>query len=212
MKKYIFSIVLSALILIAGVVLMIISNDERDLSYPSGFLVGFGAVLLAVSLLSLKRSKDNPNVICYDERQLKARGDAFKISFFTLVFLLLSDGIIRKITGYDWISFFDGVLIHIIISIGVFVNYSIFKDAYLEINSNSKRFSIILLVFGAYNLIFPIFRIIDNTFIENGMMSIGLTNLITSILCFSIIISLIIKNQIDKKKENEEEEEYYEES
>jgi hypothetical protein len=64
MKKYIFSIVFSALILIAGVVLMIISNDERDLSYPSGFLIGFGAVLLAVSLLSLKRSKDNPNVIC----------------------------------------------------------------------------------------------------------------------------------------------------
>ena len=77
---------------------------------------------------------------------------------------------------------------------------------------NSDKNLYIYSVRWGLNLIFPIFRIIDNTFIENGMMSIGLTNLITSILCFSIVISLIIKNQIDKKKENEEEEDYYEES
>lgn len=212
MKKYIFSILVSALILIAGIVLMIISNDERDLSYPSGFIIGFGIILLLTSILNILRTKNKTVITYYDERQIKARGEAFKYSFLTLIISLILDGIVRNITGYNWAQFYDSIMVHVFISLGVFVNYSIFNDAYVEINSNSKRLSIIFLVVGTINLIFPIMRIIDNEFIVNGMVSIGLSSLVCSMLCFSIVISLIIKNQIDKKKEFEEEENYYEES
>lgn len=210
MKKYIISMVGSALILITGFVLMIISNDEFDLSYPAGFLVGFGVVLLIVSILNFVRIKRRTTVPYYDERQIKARGDAFKYAFFTLLTTLIADGIIRQMIQYDWANFFDGIMLHVFISLAVFVNYSIMNDAYLEINSNSKRLIILFVLIGLYNLILPIKSIIDNTLIEDGKITPGFVCLACAALMFSVAISLFVKNKIDKKKEIEEE--YYEES
>ena len=52
--------------------------------------------LLIVSILNFVRIKRRTTVPYYDERQIKARGDAFKYAFFTLLTTLIADGIISK--------------------------------------------------------------------------------------------------------------------
>lgn len=212
MKKFIISLVVSVLLLICGIVLLVLSNDKLNLTYPSGFLVALGTVILVLSIADYLKAKKKIESTYYDERQIKARGDAYRISFLTLMISLMLDGVIRNVSGYEWAPFYEAIMVHIFISLGVFINYSIFKDAYLEMNSNGKKFSIIFLLAGIFTLVASIVKMCNNSFIEDGKLTIGFLSLVCSIFCFSIVISFIVKIQIDKKKENEEEEEYYEES
>ena len=94
----------------------------------SGVLVGIIILLLALKFIN----RDGKISTRYDERQLKARGEAYKYGFIAIC---ISNGIILCCDFSDFaLSTFLGssaFFIPILIGVVVQVSYSIFADAYL---------------------------------------------------------------------------------
>ena len=60
-------------------------------SYLAGFLVGLLCVFAVGTILRLVRRKRGTERAKYDERQLTARGIAYRLAYFTLMLALLAD-------------------------------------------------------------------------------------------------------------------------
>ena len=60
-------------------------------SYLAGFLVGLLCVFAVGTVLRLVRRKHGTERAKYDERQLTARGIAYRLAYFTLMLALLAD-------------------------------------------------------------------------------------------------------------------------
>lgn len=199
MKKYL-GLIITDVFLVLGVIAFIILNAIfGDLYYPLGFMCGITTVAIVITIIKIK-TKDEPKPE-YDERQLKARGECFQISFFALIVMLILDGFIRQSLEYDWSSYLLGVSITMIASITIFCILAIMKDAYIGIGKNMLRFGIFMLAIGIVNVILGILSGFEEGFLINGMVNEYSLNLAVGGMCFAIGITSIIKNALNKKEE-----------
>ena len=161
-----------------------------------GLLIGIaiGAVILFVS----KKVNKNQQ---YDERQLAARGNAFKAGFVTFVICELVIFFIELFTEEPLVLYKAGNLQMLVtlFSALVFVEYSIFADAYYYA---SQKFSlswciIMLLLGGTYVLQFILEKEKESKVLIFG----------AGIMIIIAMVSLIIKQAINKKEAMKLEEE-----
>ncbi|MBQ9124227.1 MAG: hypothetical protein IJY14_00915 [Acholeplasmatales bacterium] len=199
MKKYL-GLIITDVFLVLGVIAFIILNAIfGDLYYPLGFMCGITTVAIVITIIKIK-AKDEPKPE-YDERQLKARGECFQISFFALIVMLILDGFIRQSLEYDWSSYLLGVSITMIASVTIFCVLAIIKDAYIGIGKNMLKFGILMLVIGIVNVVLGILSGFEEGFLVNGMVNEYSLNLAVGGMCLVIGITSIIKNALNKKEE-----------
>ena len=154
-----------------------------------GLLIGLaiGAGILFVSKKINKNQK-------YDERQLAARGNAYKAGFITFVICELVIFFIELFTEQPLVIYKPGDLQMIVtlFSLLVFVEYSIFADAYYYATQKfSLRWCIIMLLLGGtYILQFILAKEKDSKVL---ILSAGIMIIIA-------MISLIIKQALNKKE------------
>ena len=168
-------------------------------AYRLGFVVGFSITILvgaALILVFLKYTKNDKKIKCeYDERQLQARGNGFKYGFFThiLYSAVLAACSVMEIK----IPMANGMLevFGIILAILVFAVYCIRKNAYISLNENVKKLTIVFLVIGVMNLIIGIMHVIDGTIVENGIITVNALNLFSGICMFFITIVVNLNNK-----------------
>jgi len=154
------------------------------------------AAAIAVALLIRKKiSKQNTH---YDERQLMLRAAGYRIGFigtiaavFVLIFLYSFDGGIEDVIE-PALSMFIAVMIGIV----VFAVYCIRKGAFLQINANGNSYIILLLVIIVLNGALGIWRMVDGTLWENGVMMFtrGGSNLVLAIGFFIVLVALLADN------------------
>lgn len=176
-------------------------------AYKAGFLVGLLITLGLGGLLIiflLKITKKDGKLKCqYDERQLQARGNGFKYGFFTMIFYnaILAIICIAEIE----LPVENNVLLVLGILLGVFVYaiYCIHKEAYISLNENATRLTVVFGLIGLLNLVIGIGHICAGTMIENGIVNVSGLNLICGVM---ILVIAIIMNVHRKKSETEEEE------
>ena len=167
------------------------------LAWGLGFVVGLALVAI-VTLIVKKTSKKKCE---YDERQIAARGKAFCGGFVTFVCSELVVFIIEMFTGEPLVIGVPGVLSIIILLLGllVFVEVSIFLDAYFAPNKPMpKAWYIITTLLG---IIMLIKFFLDNDYWYRYM------NLACGIFVLVIMVSLFVKKLISKKAEKEEDDE-----
>ena len=162
---------------------------------------GIGAIsgVLAVMVVVLIKKKINPKKNEYDERQVAARGTAFRAGFVTFVICELSVFIAELVLNKPLLFIAPGFLsiIIVLVSTLVFVEVSIFKDAYFTPDKPfSKRWFILMLFFGLLAIA---------QFIHQDEAWYKYMNLACGIFILSIMASIIIKLLISKKAEKDDE-------
>ena len=210
MKKYLFPILLNAILAFADMILLIVwlITKNKSLLYPLGFCTGLFISVLSVSLILFMIRKKQLCKAQFDERQLKNRGDCYCISFFFLLICLLVDGVIRNMLDYDWCNYFVGVFTWGMLSIGVFAILAIWKDAYTSEGENKLRFSIFLGIVGMIDCIVGIISVIQNEFVVDGKVTVSFINLFGGVVLLVTAVNLFVKFKIDKRKVFIEDEEF----
>lgn len=166
------------------------------------FWTGIGLLIgLAIGALILFVSKKVNKNQQYDERQLAARGNAYKAGFITFVICELVIFFIELFTEQPLVIYKPGDLQMIVtlFSLLVFVEYSIFADAYYYA---TQKFSlswciIMLLLGGTYVVQFILAKEKESKVL---ILSAGIMIIIA-------MISLIIKQTLNKKEAMKLEEE-----
>lgn len=167
------------------------------LSFGIGMVAGLFAVFVVLAVMKKKK----PQKCEYDERQIAARRTAFKAGFITFVIcelvVLFAEIILQEALVIITPGFLN--LLIILISCFVFVEVSIFSDAYFTPNSPcSKRWIITMTLLGILGIIQAVRKNEDwYKFI----------NLASGIFILLIVASIGIKQIVSKKFEKSEEEE-----
>ncbi len=181
--------------------------------YLLGIICGVAVGLAFVALLVYLTRKMGGKVDleckkgAYDERQLLARGVAYKYAFFTLMIGMVIIALMEEIAGIRLFMSMTGVWVMVCISLAVFATICILKDAYMSLYENVKGVVIMFSAIGILNIAIGIGNIVDGTpLIENGVLSVRCTNLIVGLL-FIYILPVFIGRVIYNNKQLEEDEE-----
>ena len=167
---------------------------------PTSMILVFGIIVgIAIALAVIKGlNKDHKVRTKYDERQLRARGDAYRYGFFVTIFacvlfMVLEAAGSLEVLGYS--SYFIAILIGIITQF----TYSIFHDAYIGLNTNMKKYLIFMSIVGAINLASGILPMIHGEFMEDGKFGTGFMNLLCGGMFLILAGELAVKKMLDKK-------------
>ena len=97
-----------------------------------GFCCGFIAVVIVTLIIAnIKRKKNTYTE--YDERQVLARGKAYKSAFFVLIGYIIVCALVN-VLEINWAELSVQMFIGLFFSTAVFVGISIFNDAYFTSN------------------------------------------------------------------------------
>lgn len=183
----------------------------ESLEYYLGVVIGMATGFILVALLmwiirkmggkvGFKNCKES-----YDERQMIARGQAYKIAFFTLMFYMCIVSFISEFSGNPLLMSFTGIWIGVCLSISVFAISCIIKDAYMSLYENAKGIIMMFLVVGISNIGIGILNLEKHPIIENDALSIHCINLIVGIMFLIILVVFCGKLLYDTRNTKEEE-------
>ncbi|MCM1497708.1 MAG: hypothetical protein NC124_04505 [Clostridium sp.] len=185
--------------------------ENRSIYYYLGVAAGFLFGILLVVFAKWLAGKLGGRVEwkvknSYDERQLLARGRAYKYAFFTLIFYVAVVSIAKEIHGIKWFMSFAGMWIGVCLSVTVFAVICIAEDAYMSLYENAKTvvitFSLIALInFGA-----AVPALMGtHSLLEDGALSADCMYLVVGIT-FLVILAVFGGKMIYNKKHGDEEE------
>ena len=150
------------------------------------------AVCLIVWVILKTTKKDCKK---YDERQIAARGKAYRAGFFAFVICEITVFFIELFTEKPLVLFGPGILqiLILFVCLLVFVEYAIFSDAYYNVGQGFNiKWCIIMLLLGAI-YIFQFLRTKTDWF--------KMYTFIAGIFIEIAIISILIKHAINKKRD-----------
>lgn len=188
--------------------------EHHKVGYMLGMICGFVAGLLIIFVLSrlirkmggkfgtFKCGKEG----AYDERQLQARGKAYKVGFFSLILYVTVASILGDMCNIPLLMSFGGLWIGVCIAIFVFATVCIWEDAYMSLQENAKGINMMFLFVGVLNLLTGIVNVREGIpFLDNGRISYRYTNLIVAVLFLALILMFDLKLLYNKKQEDDEE-------
>lgn len=148
-----------------------------------------------IALLFMNRSKGAN----YDERQLLYRGRAVSLAFGTLITFL---GIVLLLNTQDlpWLDVPMFVIIGIILSLTVFIVYSILHDAYFSTITKKGSGGIFFFIIAFLNFFNGIRHVFSNT--AEDIYDIVLPVVIGTMLLV-VCATLLYKRHLDKKELDE---------
>ena len=162
-----------------------------------GFAVGIMMVAIVSTIIAKILRKKCAGKGEYDERQQIARGKAYTTAYATLLIYLVFWMILRSLE----VPFFTqglSVALGMLLSIAVFVGYSIFHDAYFKASESPKTWIVIICACGLLNLIIGIGRLLRGASladkINNNM------NLFVGLLLVATLVMLLIKRAMDRRE------------
>lgn len=171
-----------------------------------GFIVGIiacAACILILTAVIIKIAHTDGQKPKYDERQMVARGKGYTYAFYTAVLVAIIPCFLPeeiKVFLGDMLYFtplLAGILVHI--------TYCVFNNAYLEMNTEPKRWISVFTCIGIANLLIAFANCRDG-FIEDGVLKTGVLNLCMGIVFVIIMLEVLIKSRLDAKEVDDDEE------
>ena len=169
-------------------------------SWVIGFIVGLlvvAVVCMAAGKIIRKRG-GNPGE--YDERQQAVRGKAFTIAYAVLI-IYLAIWMLLNSLGVSFFQNGNSVLLGIIVSITVFVAYSIFNDAYFRTSERPAVWLAIIGVVGLINIIIGVGRLTLQAAIEERLFENP--NLMVGAMLAVVVVCLLLKRAMDRRTEGD---------
>lgn len=138
--------------------------------YVAGVLVGIGSAAVVIAVMAAVRKTQGRPKPEYDERQMAARGVAYRWAFLTLMLSLAVNTGVEAIWG-PWAKPGVSAWMMIFLSVGVFVVVCVRRDAYFAMAQDPKAS---LWLFGAV-VVLQIPNIIitlrSGGFVEDGLLT-----------------------------------------
>lgn len=179
---------------------------ENDGKHQVTYLILTGLIIVAVLIvLMIAFRKNETSVDSYDERQILARGAAYKYGFFTmLVYFLMLNGFY----AFDITAKVDNsvlMILGIFAGCAVFGTYSIWHDAYFRLNEKKTTVMLSLLVILGANLLSLYMNIKESRILVDGKIMMPASNVIVVVLLMIFIIEVMIKSLVSRENEEDEE-------
>ena len=159
-----------------------------------GALVGLGIIALLFRLKIMD--------LTFDERQERARGQAYKYGFWTLMTCLLLYGFSDMVLG-RWCDVIAGVMLCAGVALVRFASVCIVKDAYLSLKEKPRTIMILLTVVGSLNLAIGIMNWKNGRVVQDGILTFGAANGICGIMVL-VILAVYVVNHLLAKREDAE--------
>ena len=178
-------------------------REEIIMDYSSIIIL---AVILVLAVLVWFATKYTGDQKGFDEMQLKKRGDAFRIGFFTLLACVFAMLVITSIESVSQKISVDFMLAaSIMITVCVFGVYSIFAGAFFRMNENPKTYLAICFAVILPNAVVLIGELKKSgTLLKDGKLTFTPGGNLLNVLTFLIIgIAVIIKMIANSREERE---------
>jgi len=173
-------------------------------AYVLGICCGilFAVIILAFVRRRLYGKAFGSSKETYDERQLLARGEAYKAAFFTAMGWMIVSALIR-----DLLDTSVQMTLGICLSVGVFAIVCIKKDAYLSLREKPKNCIRWFLILALLNLVpFAVNMTQGKSLIENGVLTWHATNVVVALLLIAVSIAIVLRQRQIRMEEQTEEE------
>ena len=175
---------------------------EHSFEYNFGLLVGvLVGALVGVGIIALL-FKLKVMDLTFDERQERARGQAYKYGFWTLITCLLLYGFSDMVLG-RWCDVITGVMLCVAAAMMVFASVCSVKDAYLSLTEKPRTIMILLTVVGSLNLAIGIMNWKNGRVVQDGILTFGAANGICGIMVL-VILAVYVVNHLLAKREDAE--------
>lgn len=171
---------------------------EHSVGYMLGLLVG---VLVGVGIIALL-FKLKVMDLTFDERQERARGQAYKYGFWTLLSCLLLYGFSDMILG-RWCDVITGAMLCVAAALLVFASVCIVKDAYLSLKENPRAVMTLLTVVSILNLGIGIMNWKNGRVVENGILTFAAVNGICGLMTLVILVVYVVNYLLAKREDGE---------
>lgn len=172
---------------------------EFSLDIFIGLVVGlaFGGLIILISRLIKKPEK-------FDERQIAARGRAYKISLVTLVGYLTACLLCWNL-NLEWARFDIQIYLGLILAFAVFEFIVIYSGAYFGFNRSIKykRFCVIIFYLGSAFVFIEsllLHFLHGFPFIYKGLLTVLTLLIAFGPVCAAIATAMVIKLAKDKKE------------
>lgn len=171
--------------------------------YVAEVLVGIGSAAVVIAVMAAVRKTQGQPKAEYDERQLAARGIAYRWAYMTLIFSLLANTGVEAIWG-PWAKPGVAVWMMIFLSVGVFVVVCVRRDAYFAVAQDPKAS---LWLFGAV-VVLQIPNIIitlrSGGFVEDGLLTWNALSPACGVLFGVMFVCMLVRLRRQKREEQED--------
>ena len=172
---------------------------EHSLGYNLGMLVGvLTGALVGVGIIALL-FKLKVMDLTFDERQERARGQAYKYGFWTLVVCLLLYGFSDMVLG-RWCDVITGVMLCLSGALVVFASVCIVKDAYLSLKEKPRKIMTLLAVVSVLNLAIGAMNWKNGRVVESGVLTYGAVNGICGVITLTILVVYVVNYLLAKRE------------
>ena len=170
--------------------------------FGRGFVIGFVIVAVVFVIIAVAFKMKNCDRK-YDERQLLARGRAYKHGFIVLLLYCVAAGIADMYLEYAYIS--TVALIGVFLSVTVFVIECVFTDAYFAVGQKPRSWLVLSGFVAAMNLWIFAYNIAEGQpLIENGVLTYYVINLVCGVMFLAIFAAIVVKLLRDRAGERSE--------
>ena len=171
---------------------------EHSLGYIFGLLVGILVGVGVIALLFKLKVMD----LTFDERQERARGQAYKYGFWTLVICLLLYGFSDMALG-RWCDVITGVMLCLAGALVVFASVCIVKDAYLSLKEKPRQVMTLLTVISILNLGIGFMNWKHGQVVKDGVLTYSAVNGICGVMILTILVVYVVNYLLAKREAGE---------
>ena len=171
---------------------------EHSVGYILGILVGVLVGVGAVVLLFELKAVD----LTFDERQERARGQAYKYGFWTMITCLLLYGFSDMVLG-RWCDVIAGVMLCAGVALVMFASVCIVKDAYLSLKEKPRTVMTMLTVVGSLNLFIGVMNWKNGQVVENGILTFAAVNGICGAMVLVILVIYVVNYLLGRREAGE---------
>ena len=159
-----------------------------------GELVGLGIIALLFRLKIMD--------LTFDERQERARGQAYKYGFWTLMTCLLLYGFSDMVLG-RWCDVIAGAMLCIAAALMVFASVCIVKDAYLSLKEKPRQVMTLLTVISILNLGIGFMNWKHGQVVKDGVLTYSAVNGICGVMILTILVVYVVNYLLAKREAGE---------
>ena len=172
-------------------------------SYLLGFLVGLASVALVTILLRVLRKKRGSQPGKYDERQLAARGIAYRLAYFTLMLALLADVSATALLR-PWAERGVDVFLCVFLSIGVFVVACVHWDAYFTLMEKPHWYQLLFAAVILCQIPNTVIHARSGDFVKDGLLTFDVLSPACALLFLVILICTLVRIRREREDDAEE--------
>ena len=170
---------------------------ERSVYYYLGLAAGIALGVIIVAIAWRIRKKKGLSC-AYDERQIAARGKAYKYGFFTFLIYFALYGVFQMFTEGKYVTSLSGITIGICVAVFVFASNAVWNDAYFSVQESPSYYMWLFFAVGLMNLVNGARGLLGHG--EEGMFEENIMCLSVGVMFVLLMAVVVVKRQKDKKE------------